>query len=112
VILVAELMELVFRNQLRALLLQDSQIGRRQNMQVLSLVLLFIANLFHTLLNHLFSLQEHREVILNVHEDDESVANLDVVLGTEAGDDSSGDFEVPLVAQMAEVLEINLIVGV
>jgi hypothetical protein len=80
--------------------------------QVLSLVLLFVADLFHSLLDHLFSLQKHGEVILNVHEDDESVANLDVVLGTEAGDDSSGDFEVPFVTQVAEVLEVNLVVGV
>jgi hypothetical protein len=81
-------------------------------MQVLSLVFLFVANLLDTLLNHLLCLQQHREVILDVHEDDESVADLNVVLGAEACDNCAGDFEVPLVTNVTEVFEPNMIVGI
>lgn len=107
-----DLMELTFRNQLCALLLQYSQVRRRQDMQVLSAVLLFVANLLNTLLNHQSRSRENWEEVLDVHKNDESVADLNVVLGVEAVDDGFGDFEVPLVADVAEILEVNVIAGV
>lgn len=105
-------MEFAFWNELRAFLLQNSKIRRGKDMKILTLVLLFIANSFDSLLNHLLCSQKNREIILDVHQDDESVANLDVILRAQAGDDGAGDFEVPLVADMTEVLKSYVIIRV
>ena len=51
-------------------------------------------------------------MILDVHENDKRIADLNVVLGAEAGDDSASDFEVPFVTQVSEVLKVHLVVGV
>lgn len=110
--LLADLMELALWYHLRALLLQDSQIRRRQHVKILPLVLLLIADFLHALLDHLLRSQQHREVILDVHEDDESVADLNVILRAQARDDRLGDFEVPLVTDVTEVLKSNVVVRV
>lgn len=81
-------------------------------MQILSLVLLFVADFLNALLNDLLGFEENREVILNVHEDDECVANLNVVLGAEAEYDCLCDLEVPLVTNVTEVLKPDVIVGI
>lgn len=81
-------------------------------MQVLSAILLFITHFLNTLLDHLNRSRENREEVLDVHENDESISDLNVVLGAEAVDDGFGDFEMPLVADVAEVLEANVVIGV
>jgi hypothetical protein len=49
-------------------------------------------------------------MILNVHENNESISNLDVILRAEARDDGSGDFKVPLVTHMAKVFISHMII--
>lgn len=81
-------------------------------MKILALVLLLVANFLHSLLNHLLGSKQHREMVLNVHKDNERIANLNVVLGAQARDNRFGDFKVPLVADVAEVLKPDVIVCV
>lgn len=97
---------------MRAFLFQNPQIRRRKNVQILSFVFFFVANLLNTFLDHLLCLQQHGEVILDMHEDDKSVSDLNVILGTETSDDCACDFEMPFVTNMTEVLETDVIVGI
>lgn len=81
-------------------------------MKIRSLILLIISNFFDTLLNNLTRLGDNREMILNRFENDESISDLHIVLGAQQRHDRFGHLEMPLVANMTEVLVADVIICV
>jgi hypothetical protein len=103
-------MKILLGNQLSLFLLQNSQIRRSQNVQILAFILLLVTNLLSTLVNYILGFHHNRKMILNVHEDNECVSNLNVILRTETRHNSAGDLKVPFVTNVSEVLISDIVI--
>ena len=102
-------MKLAFLNPVFLVHLDHTSVAERQNVEIRPALLLFLLELFHSALQGLAEILNAREKGGDFGENDQGIANLEIIAALQAVDDGFGDLEMPFVTNVTIVLKVEMI---